>query len=361
MYEGENGSQQITIASQTSIRIKGNRGKKHYIISPSIGINITITIEDFKSSLEEGTSGEGDLLDFSQLAYSSFSYFYSTDPLTFHLPPPNHIIIVLSSHSSYDLHSEDVLFPSTSSTTSEYGYFSYNPIESKLFSKKLILLMAFVPSVFLLTLLLLNCRRKRTEKIKKENEKTNIKFVNKVEDDLSESLRSSFLGSFDEAGNSEDYIEAYFNLPRSDYNSENDETMEYSDIMSVEQTLDDNGTVIYSDSPHVENATCVMRDNSISCDSSLQYYQNNSFGFGENFYEDLSDFCYLRDLLEDGTVRELVNRVGLPLSSSHTPEFFRSGAEEEVVEEGFYNDLEDGEGLSCIGNMHGIFEDDSRC
>jgi hypothetical protein len=247
VYEGENGSQQITIASQTNIHIKGNQGKKHYIISPSTGSNITITIEDFKSGLEEETDGEGDLLDFSQLDYSSFSYYYSTDPLTFHLLPPYHVIIVLSSHSSYDLHSEDVLFPSTSSTTSESSYFSYNPMELKLFSKTLILLVACIPFVLIVTFLLLNCRRKRTEKlIKKENEKTNIEFVNKDEDDLSESLGSSFLGSFDEDGNSEDCIEAHFNSSSSDCNSEKDGTMDDSDLMSTELTQDDNETVMLS-------------------------------------------------------------------------------------------------------------------
>jgi hypothetical protein len=280
MYEGENGIHQITIASQTNIHIKGNQGKKHYIISPSTGINITITIEDFKSGSEEETSGEGDLLDFSQLASSSFSYYYSTDPLTFHLLPPYHVIIVLSSHSSYDLHSEDVLFPSTSSTTSESGYFSYNPVEFKLFSKKVILLIACIPSVLLVTFLLLNCRRKRTGKlIKKENEKTNIELVN---NDVSESLRSSFLGLFDEDGNSEDCIDARCNSCSSDCNSGNDESMEYSDLMSMELTQDDNGTV-------------------------------------------------------------MTHQSSLVLSSLHSSQFLPSAAEEELGEEELDNDMEDGE------------------
>jgi hypothetical protein len=245
MYEGENGSQQIIIASQANIHIKGNQGKKHYIISPSTGSNITITIEDFKSSLEEEASGEGDQLDFSQLASSSFSYFYSTDPLTFHLLPPYHVIIVLSSHSSYDLHSEDVLFPSTSSVTSQSGYFSYNPMKFKLFSKRLILLIACIPSVLLVTFLLLNCRRKRTEKlIKKENEKTITELLNDAEDDLSESLGSSFLGSFDEDGNTEDYIAVRSKFSSSYCSSENDGTIDPSDLMSMELTQEDSGTVM---------------------------------------------------------------------------------------------------------------------
>jgi hypothetical protein len=280
MYEGENGSQQITIASQTNIHIKGNQGKKHYIISPSTGSNITITIEDFKSSLAEETSGEGDLLDFSQLAYSSFSYYYSTDPLTFHLLPPYHVIIVLSSHSSYDLHSGDVLFPITSSTTSESGYFSYDPTEFKLLSKKLISLTACILSVVFVTFILLNWRRNIT---RKENEKTNIKLVNKVEDDdLSGSLGSSFLGSFDEDGNSEGYIEAFFNLHRSDCNSDNEGTMDYSDFMSTELTQEDNETV-------------------------------------------------------------MTHQSSLLLSSLHSSQFSHSGAEEELGEEEFVSDMEDGE------------------
>jgi hypothetical protein len=363
MYEGENGSQQIIIASHTNIHIKGNQGQKHYIISPSTGSNITITIEDFKITSAEETSGEGDLLDFSQLASSSFSYFYSTDPLTFHLLPPYHVIIVLSSHSSYDLHAEDVLFPSTSSTTLESGYFSYNPMELKWFPKTLILLIACILSSFLLAFLFLNRHRKRTAKLlKKENEKTNIKLVNGAEDrlseSLSESLRSSFLGSFDEDGNSEDYVDARFRFSSSDCNSENDETMDYSDLMSMEQ--DDNGTVIYSDSPRVENATYVMHHHSVSCDSSLQYYQNNIFGFDEKSDQVLSDFSYPRDLLEDGTVRERPLHSSLPLSSSHSLQFFRSGAQAELSEEGLYNEMEEGEGLPGISNMHDVFEDEYR-
>jgi hypothetical protein len=281
-YEGENGSQQITIASQTNIHIKGNQGKKHYIISPSTGRNITITIEDFKSSLEEETRVDDDLLDFSQLASSSFSYFYSTDPLTFHLLPPYHVIIVLSSHSSYDLHSEDVLFPSASSTASEYGHYSYNPMESKFFSKKVILLIACVPSVLLVTFLLLNCRRKRTGKlIKKENEKTNIEIVNNVEDDLSESLRSSFFGSFDDDDNSEDYIEARFRFSSTDCSSENDETIDPSDLMSMELTQEDSGTVM-------THQSSLLLSSLLSSQSSLHSGFEEELG-EEEFNNDMED------------------------------------------------------------------------
>jgi hypothetical protein len=196
MYEGENGAEQIIITSQANIRIKGNQGKKHYIISPSTGKSITITIEDFKSSLDETENAEeGDILDFSQLSSSTFSYSYSTNPLTFHLHSAYDINIILSSHSDYDLRSENVLFPPTSSTSSESSSVSY----SSILSTKLLLLMVFIPCAFLITWFIINYRRNRAKK-EKGNEKNVDDSVesgkaNRLEDDLSDSLGSSFLSS----------------------------------------------------------------------------------------------------------------------------------------------------------------------
>jgi hypothetical protein len=225
VYEGANGAEQIIIASQANILIKGNQGKKQYIISPSTGNNITITIEDFKSSLEEET-GQGDVLDFSEL--SAFTYFYSTDPLTFHLLSPNHIIIILSSHSSYDLGSENVHYPATTSTTSESGYFFYLPEEFVLFSKKRILLIAFVTSTLILTFFVLNCRPN-----KNAERKDSAEIHTSLEDNISGSLKSSLFGSFaDDGGNREHSVEFYLSFQSDDSDFDHDVMPDHNGTIS---------------------------------------------------------------------------------------------------------------------------------
>jgi hypothetical protein len=272
-YEGENGAEQIIIASQTNIHVKGNKGKKHFVISPSTGNSITITIEDFKSSLEEVT-GQGDVLDFSEL--SSFTYFYSTNPLTFNLLSPNHIIIILSSHSSYDLGSENALYPDINSVNSESGFFFDVSEEFILFLKKRIFLIACVTSTFILTFFVLYCCRNRTAKM---NYSGGIR--NSFEDYFSGSLRSSLFGSFaDDSGDREHSVEFSIN-----YRS-NDSDLDHA-VMS-----DDNGT-IFSDG---SSALCT------SLNSSL---------FGAE--EELDEENYYNDI---------------------------DGGEEELDEEEFYSDIE---------------------
>jgi hypothetical protein len=219
-YEGEYGAEQIIIASQGNINIKGNKGKKHYIILSSIGVNITITIVDFKSSVEE--DGEGDVLDFSEL--SSFTYSYSTNPLMFHLLSPYHITIVLSSHADFDLRSENVRFPSTSSTS---GSFFYTSVQLPLFSAKLILLIACIPSAFILTFFVANYRRKSSEKLK-----DTAVLGNKPEENLSESLGSSFLSSYNEPEKVVDCFVPEVNTYGSIFELAESESLEYSDVLS---------------------------------------------------------------------------------------------------------------------------------
>jgi hypothetical protein len=61
-YQGENSDETLVIQAATNLIIKGNKGKKHYVISSTVASNITITIVDFKS--------EGDVLDLSELSSS---------------------------------------------------------------------------------------------------------------------------------------------------------------------------------------------------------------------------------------------------------------------------------------------------
>jgi sugar lactone lactonase YvrE len=216
-YQGENGAAEIVISSQVNLHIKGNQGKKHYIIPPSIRNNITITIVDFKISSE---GEEGDILDFSQLS-PSFAYFYSTEPLIFHLLSPYYVNIILSSHSSYDLLSENILFPLSFSASSQSSSSSTSTTTQFTFTRKMIALIVVIFTVWLVTFFTVRRFRKRAGKLRgKLNTLAEVdvdvvvKFddinrqkskgspenptLNQIDDDLSPSLGSSFLSAFSE-------------------------------------------------------------------------------------------------------------------------------------------------------------------
>jgi hypothetical protein len=305
LYKGENGAARIIILSQANIHIKGNQGKKHYVISLSTGNNITITIEDFKSSLEEET-GQGDVLDFSEL--SSLTYFYSTNPLTFHLLSPNHIVIILSSHSSYDLGFENVLYPDTTSVNAESGYFFKVLEEFILFSKKPILLIAIVTSAFILTFFLLNCGRNRTAKTKDSAE-----IHKNFEDNFSGSLRSSLFGSFDDRRDRELSQESCINFHSND-----------SDLDAVMQ--DGNGTMI-KDVSSVWWASLNASRSGVEEEVHEENYSKDIQG-GE---EELDEVEFYSD--SDGSEEEL-----------DEVEFYSDsdGSEEELDEMEFYGDIEEG-------------------
>ncbi len=107
---GSNGEEVFIVEASSEVMIVGNRGAKHYIITPYTSDGVTIVIKDFDE-------GKGDVLDLSQWSYSSTSLSYSTVPLTFTLQPQN-IDIVLSSHASYDISATSILYPSSESSSS---------------------------------------------------------------------------------------------------------------------------------------------------------------------------------------------------------------------------------------------------
>jgi hypothetical protein len=155
-YEGGIGDEVLVISSKNDIIIKGNPGKKRFVISSSIGNNVTVTILDFNCE-DEGE--DNDVLDFSQLATSassSFSYSYSTNPLTFLVAsyfPDLTIRIILSSHSDYDLNEDNIILPSSSlfsSSTSTSSSFESLHISSEFTSVVIPLIGLFVILAFLL-------------------------------------------------------------------------------------------------------------------------------------------------------------------------------------------------------------------
>jgi hypothetical protein len=155
-YEGGIGDEVLVISSKNDIIIKGNPGKKRFVISSSIGNNVTVTILDFNC---EDEFEDNDVLDFSQLATSassSFSYSYSTNPLTFLVAsyfPDLTIRIILSSHSDYDLNEDNIILPSFSlfsSSTSTSSSFESLHISSEFTGVVIPLIGLFVILVFLL-------------------------------------------------------------------------------------------------------------------------------------------------------------------------------------------------------------------
>jgi hypothetical protein len=116
-YEGHVGNETILIASIENLVISGNQGHKRYVFSsliPSAGRNVTIIINDFDNMK--------DILDFSQFP-SSLIFNYAIDPLTFIFSSsggssssslPFSIVIILSSHSDFDLFSQNMILTSSS-------------------------------------------------------------------------------------------------------------------------------------------------------------------------------------------------------------------------------------------------------
>lgn len=119
----------FSIESRKSITITGKGGgTKRYIINPTL-FNVTITITDFhtNNTLNEGLGQVDDVLDFSLFSSSSsssassssdFTFTYTTSPYLTITVLPHLIRIVLLSHSSYDLSSNNILLPTMSSSSS---------------------------------------------------------------------------------------------------------------------------------------------------------------------------------------------------------------------------------------------------
>jgi hypothetical protein len=123
-YEGHIGNETILIASIENLVISGNQGQKRYVFSSRIasaGKNVTIIINDFDNMK--------DMLDFSQFP-SSLIFNYAIDPLTFIFSSsgassssfssslPFSIVIILSSHSDFDLFSQNMILTSSSFSSS---------------------------------------------------------------------------------------------------------------------------------------------------------------------------------------------------------------------------------------------------
>jgi hypothetical protein len=111
----------ITVSS-ANVKITANGGINYFDIAPSS--NVTVTITDFHAT--------SDIIDLSQ--FSSVRSFtnldYSTSPLTLYLPlssiATEKLIITLSSHSSFDLTTQNFIYSSSSSSSSSSSGSSVN-------------------------------------------------------------------------------------------------------------------------------------------------------------------------------------------------------------------------------------------
>jgi hypothetical protein len=109
VVRGSNGQETFLVEASSGVIIIGNKGAKHYIISPSTSDGVRIVIKDFDDV-------KGDVLDLSRWSYSTTSLSYYTAPLTFSLQPQN-VSLILSSHASYDINSTSILYPSSGSSS----------------------------------------------------------------------------------------------------------------------------------------------------------------------------------------------------------------------------------------------------
>jgi hypothetical protein len=184
-FQGGNGEEKLVISASQDVIIQGNQGKKHFIFS-SVMNNITITIIDFKSSSNDNEEEAGDVLDFSlflaasSASSASFVYSYSTNPVTFHISSPVLLRIILSSHQDYDLSQENMILPSSlsSSSSSSAGVsLSSSPFQAitSFLSVQVISVIAIFLGLLVAIAYYMNYQRKRTmnlhDEVKEKNRK----------------------------------------------------------------------------------------------------------------------------------------------------------------------------------------------
>jgi hypothetical protein len=271
-YEGGNGEENLVISSKKDVTIKGNQGKKHFIISSIATDYVTITILDFKSE-------EGDVLDFSQL--DSTSYSYSTNPLTFVFSslsssPSFSIRVILSSHSDYDLNPENVIFPSSSSSSlssSSSSSSSFKSMKLTSPSRMFMTVICLLFGLFVILALMLNYNRRVSRLQREKNKPSHVDISNVQGSSLSLSYSlvwsledDSVHSSFDQL-NSEPLLSADFDKMFSDEDS--------SILSSKDQdcmSLDEGDDLDYDEDIEVLSSEEYFEK---SDDLSFHHYNNN--------------------------------------------------------------------------------------
>jgi hypothetical protein len=283
-YAGGNGEENLVIASTKDVIIKGNQGKKHFIITSSVVNNITITILDFK---------EGDVLDFSQLtgvASVPFSYFYTTNPLTFVVKSPVDIRIILSSHSDYDLQAKNLMLPSSGSSLSSSAS-SSSSLSVSFGSLSTIYVVVPLLGLFALVAFLLNSRggpviRKHKEK-EKDNEQSlsdDLNFTLSDEIDGLSFSNSSFAKSFfsNEISGDEDIFhpiigERDVNVRNEDFYADNEPSVD-EDFSFEDEMVDDdlyNDGMIDDDLHNDEMVVDDLHDDELMKSDETEHYNDH--------------------------------------------------------------------------------------